>query len=90
MIDKAKENWAERKKFPNKYPKQIFPDHIVLGDLPQFDGTIRSVTVYDTDDPEQIANIVAYWEAQKLELKTTKRWFIPIIESIKVAEKLNK
>jgi hypothetical protein len=90
LTKKAKAIWAEREKAPDKYPKQIFPDHYVLGDLPKFKEAIRGVTIYETDDPEQIANVVAYWEAQKPELKTIKRWFIPLTGASKQMELIEK
>jgi hypothetical protein len=79
LSEGAKKIWTEREKAPDKYPKKIFPDHFILGDLPTFTETIRGVTVYETDDPQQLKNVIAFWTAQGI--KSVKRWFIPIHES---------
>ena len=78
LSESGKKIWAEREKVPDKYPKQIFPDHGILGDLPTFTEDIRGFTIYETDDPQQLKNVVAFWTAQGI--KSFKRWFIPIHE----------
>lgn len=78
LSESAKKIWSERQQVPDKYPQKIFPDHFILGDLPTFTEDVRGVTVYDTDDPQQLKNVVAFWTAQGM--KSVKRWFIPIYE----------
>jgi hypothetical protein len=90
MTEKGKAIWAERETAPDKYPKKIFQDHYLLGELPKLEEGIRVMTIYETDDPEQMANLVAYWEAQKPGLKTMKRWYIPLTEASKVLELTDK
>ena len=66
----------ERKK--GNIPKHVLPDHVLHGDLPQFTQNLRFFKIYETDDPKQLANIEALWGA--MDLKTWKRWIIPISE----------
>jgi hypothetical protein len=57
-------------------PPYLIQDHILHGDLPQFTQPIRSFKIYDTDDPQQLANIEALYHNNNL--PTRKRWIIPI------------
>jgi len=57
-------------------PPYVIADHILHGDLPQFTQPIRSFKIYDTDDPQQLANIEALYIAN--DVPTRKRWIIPI------------
>jgi len=59
-------------------PPYVVPDHFIHGDLPKFTQSIRAFKVYETDDPQQLANIEALWTAN--EVKSWKRWIIPITE----------
>jgi len=59
-------------------PPYIIPDHILLGDLPQFTQPMRSFKIYETNDPKQLANIEALYTAN--DVPSRKRWIIPITE----------
>jgi len=59
-------------------PPHVVPVHFIHGDLPQFTQSIRAFKIYETDDPQQLANIEALWSVNNL--KTWKRWVIPITE----------
>jgi len=76
----------ERIKYPNRYPKQLLKDQILMGDLPTLTKTIKSFTIYETDDPEQIHNIVAFWTLTP----SIKRWFIPIADGSNITKAWEK
>jgi hypothetical protein len=60
-------------------PPHVLGDHIIHGDLPQLTQNYRAFKIYETDSPEQLSNIDALWTV--FELKTWKRWVIPITEA---------
>lgn len=66
----------EREK--GKIPPHVLPDHILNGDLPKLTQSMRIFKIYETEDTEQLANIDALWTV--FNLKTWKRWVIPITE----------
>jgi hypothetical protein len=76
----------ERKK--GNIPKHVVADHVLHGDLPQFTQNYRVFKIYETDDPKQLANIEALWGA--MDLKTWKRWVIPISDSAGFDESFNQ
>lgn len=49
-------------------------------DLPKLTEQFRILDVYEVDDPEQMMNNMAYWSAQMPEIKSYKRWYIPLQE----------
>lgn len=60
-------------------PELIFPDHVIHGDLPQLTQNGRGFKIYDVDDPQQLVNVEAIYAVA--DLKTWKRWVIPITEN---------
>jgi hypothetical protein len=71
---------ADRERFPRKYPKKPIETCFLSTELPKLTETFRTVDVYDVDDPEQLTNLAAFWDAQKVDLKSFKRWYIPLFE----------
>ena len=69
-------HFDEREK--GNLPPHLVPDHFIHGDLPQFTQSIRAFKIYETDDPQQLANIEALWTAN--DIPSWKRWIIPITE----------
>jgi len=83
---------AEREKFPEKYPRELFAPGLLVGELPKLTGYVRTVFVYDDASPEQIANVTAYWAAQIVGkgLKTYKRWLMPLLDTTELSEKFRE
>jgi hypothetical protein len=73
---------AERKQYPDKYPKQLVPDHGLYSDLPKLTQNLAGFTIYEVDDPKQLIAIKAFWTKQATEhgLETFKSWYIPIAD----------
>jgi len=69
----------EREK--GKIPPHVLSDHVLHSDLPQLTQSYRAFKIYETDDAEQLSNIDALWTV--FNLKTWKRWVIPITEANK-------
>ena len=71
---------AERAMYPKKYPKYVLRTCMLQGELPKLTEGFRIVEVFEYDNPEQLANHMASWDAQRLYAKTLKRWYIPLVE----------
>ena len=73
IIEKFMKYEAESKKFPEKYPKNVIPVYIV------YDGS-KAFTVWEVDDPEQIAYKVAF------SMPELKGKIVPIFDAAKFIE----
>lgn len=73
LIEKEIRYQELQKKFPEKYPKNVIPVYAVA------DGS-KGITIWEVDDPEQIANKVAYM------MPEAKAKIVPIIEAAKFME----
>ena len=71
---------VDREKYPGKYPKFAITTCILSTELPKLTESFRTVDIYDVDNPEQLTNIAAFWDAQKLDVKSFKRYYIPLFE----------
>jgi hypothetical protein len=74
-------HFEEREK--GNLPPHTVSDHFIHGDLPQFTQSIRAFKIYETNDPQQLANIEMLWTAN--DVKSWKRWIIPITERTMMA-----
>ena len=71
---------AERAMHPEKYPRYAMTTLMVQSDLPRLTERIRSIDVYEADNPEQIMNVGNFWGAQMSEHKSLKRHYIMVQE----------
>lgn len=76
VFTKGKEISAEREQFPDKYPKRLL---LQDGSTAEFGvlGEPKGFTLYETDDPEQLMNLILFW-SPVMEWK-----FMPIIHPSK-------
>jgi hypothetical protein len=74
IIEKLKQTGAERGKGTERFPKLIFGPFNFAGD------TEKGFSVYETDDPDKIANLALFY------MPEMKMKFIPIIETAKGIE----
>ena len=85
---------TERELNPGKYPKKIGSDYAILGSLPRLTETPNATWVcfvtYEADTPEQLAELSALYASQSPEVKTHKRWLLPIIELGPFMDKLKE
>ena len=89
LSEAGKKQWADREKHPDKYPAKILTDHLVLSDLPTLTKDVRGMVIYETDDPQQLKNWVAYWTARGI--PSLKYWFIPIEQlDVNLVEQMKK
>jgi hypothetical protein len=72
ILEKEKPYMEETKKFPEKYPKTLFPEHGMSGEAKAFE--VIEAT------PEQLINEAIFW------MPEVKFKFVPIFESSKVTE----
>lgn len=61
IIAKSKKIEEERKKSPEKFAKNLFPAHILTGDLPTLTKDMRAFAIAEVDDPQPLINAIAYW-----------------------------
>ena len=73
IIEKYKQAMKDREKFPEKFPKILFPPHSLGGEWKGF-------TIYETDTPEPLLNLVLHYSPEE------KMKFVPILESVKALE----
>jgi hypothetical protein len=81
MFKAFDESSVVRETYPDRFPKQLFPDHHILGDLPKLVDSYAKMafTIFETDDPKQLEDMVAFYES-RMRLKNFKRHFVPIID----------
>jgi len=72
ILEKEKPYVEETRKFPEKYPKELFPAHGMSGEAKDFE--VIEAT------PEQLINEVIFW------MPEIRFKFVPIFESSKVTE----
>lgn len=72
VFTKAKEIWAEREQFPDKYPKRLLLQDGSNADFGIL-GEPKGFALYETDDPAQIMNLILFWAPVK------KYKFMPIV-----------
>jgi len=72
ILEKEKPYMEEREKFPEKYPKTLFPEHGMGGEAKVFE--VIEAT------PEQLINEAVFW------MPEVKFKFVPIFESSKISE----
>ena len=80
ILERDKPYQAERAVHPEKYPKYVMTTCRLSSELPRLTESMRGVDVYEVDSPEQLANHMASWDAQRLYAKTLKRWYVPLVE----------
>jgi len=73
---------AERAMYPEKYPKYAITSCVLSTELPKLTEGLRAVDVYEVDSPEQLANHMAFWDAQKLDVKSFRKWYIPLVDFV--------
>ena len=81
---------AEREQNPDKYPRKVGDEYYIQGSLPRSETPYHvflGLTIYESDTPEQMANLEARFGAIASELKTGRRWIMPIIEVGSVMER---
>jgi hypothetical protein len=61
VIAKTKKNIEERAKNPDKFSKNLFPTHIIAGDLPTLTKDVKWVGISEVDDPQPLINAIAFW-----------------------------
>jgi hypothetical protein len=77
VIERFQQVMAERKKFPDKYPKVIFGPFSMSGETKGFVGL-------ETDDPEQMMKwALAYWPVERIK-------FVSLFEVAKIIELYQK
>jgi len=76
ILKKEKLYEEEDKKFPEKYPKSIFPEH-------DMGGEAKSFEIFEAT-PEQLINEAAFWTPE------IKFKFVPITESPKFTKAYQK
>ena len=81
LIEKDAMMQVERATYPEKHPRYVMTTSQLMADLPKLTERVRIVDVYEADSPEQMMNNAAYWRAQMRELKSYKRWYIPLQEA---------
>ena len=80
----------ERERFPDKFPKQLTPTYVLLGDLPELKEKIRGFVTYEADSQEQMEDFWVFATSKLAELgvKEGIKSFIPIVESATTVPKL--
>jgi len=73
---------ADRERFPGKYPKKPIESCFLSTELPKLTESFKIVDVYEIDDPEQLTNLSAFWDAQRLDAKSLKKWYIPLFDFV--------
>jgi hypothetical protein len=71
---------AERKKYPDRYPKKFLEDHWLMSPLPKLSRDGCSLAFYETDDQKQLTNIAMRW------LPMMKFSFVQVAESTRALE----
>jgi len=61
VIAKSKQVEEERKKNPEKFAKNLFPGHILAGDLPILTKDMRAFGIAEVDNPQPLINGIARW-----------------------------
>ena len=82
MFKAFDESSVVRETYPDRFPKQLFPDHQILGDLPKLVDSYAKMafTIFETDDPKQLEDLVAFTMSRTPEMKTIRIHVLPITE----------
>ena len=69
-----------RETTPRRFPKVLFEAHELLVDMPKLAERSCAFTVWETDDPNQLEDVVAFWKSKMPEMKTFKLYVLPIAD----------
>jgi hypothetical protein len=58
----------EREKSPDKFPKQMTPTYMLLGDLPELKEKVRGLYVIEAESQKQINDFWVFWHSKVEEL----------------------
>ena len=85
---------TDRETNPGKYPRKIGDEYFIDGSLPRSSEppyqVMLGLTIYESDSQEQMARLDALHAIWASEVKTLRRWLMPIIEGGSVWERLNE